>query len=65
MASLGPEQKQAVQTAQREWLQYRDAEKAAFDGVDNDGTLSRVSRAKEVMRVTKEQAERRARLLAR
>jgi uncharacterized protein YecT (DUF1311 family) len=62
---LSPEQKQAVQTAQREWLQYRDAEKAAFDAVDNDRTLSRVSRAKEAMSLTKEQAERLARLLAR
>jgi len=65
MASLGPAQKQSVQTAQREWLQYRDAERSAFDAVDNDGTLSRVSRAKEAMRLTKEQAERLARLLER
>jgi uncharacterized protein YecT (DUF1311 family) len=65
MASLGPAQKESVQTAQRQWLQYRDAERAAFDAVDNDGTLSRVGRAREAMRITKEQAERLARLLSR
>jgi uncharacterized protein YecT (DUF1311 family) len=64
-ASLGQTQKQSVQTAQREWLQYRDAMRAALDATDNDGTLSRVSRAMEAMRVTKEQAERLARVLAR
>jgi uncharacterized protein YecT (DUF1311 family) len=65
MESLNPEQKQAVQAAQRAWLQYRDAEGAAFGAVDNEGTLSRVSRASEAMRLTREQAERLARLLAR
>jgi uncharacterized protein YecT (DUF1311 family) len=65
MASLGPAQKEAVQTAQRQWLQYRNAEGIAFGAVDNDGTLSSVSRAMEAMIITKEQAERLARLLAR
>ena len=65
MASLAPAQKESVQIAQRQWLQYRDAEKAAFNAVDNDQNLSRASLAREAMRITKEQAERLARLLAR
>jgi uncharacterized protein YecT (DUF1311 family) len=65
MEELSPEQKQAVQAAQRDWLQYRDAEYAALNAVDNEGTMSRISRASEAMTLTKEQAERLARLLAR
>jgi uncharacterized protein YecT (DUF1311 family) len=57
MASLSPGQKQAVQTAQRDWLIYRDAQRAAASAVFTEGTMSRITTAIEITNVTKEQAQ--------
>ena len=64
MASLSAVQKQAVQTAQREWLPYRDAQRAAAAAVFTEGTASRIAIAIEITNVTREQAQRLARYLA-
>jgi uncharacterized protein YecT (DUF1311 family) len=64
MASLSSEQKAAVQTAQREWLTFRDAQRAAAAKVFTEGTISRITTASEVNNVTREQAQRLARYLA-
>ena len=64
MASLSPTQKQAVQTAQREWLRFRDAQRTAASEVFTEGTMSRITAAIEITNVTKEQARRLARYLA-
>jgi uncharacterized protein YecT (DUF1311 family) len=64
LASLSPEQRQAVQTSQREWLRFRDAQKAAAAAVFTHGTMSRITAAIEITNTTKEQAQRLARYLA-
>ena len=62
MASLSPTQ--AVQTAQREWLRFRDAQRTAASEVFTEGTMTRITAAIEITNVTKEQAHRLARYLA-
>jgi len=64
MASLSSEQKAAVQTAQREWLAFRDAQRTAAAKVFTEGTISRITTASEINSVTREQAQRLARYLA-
>lgn len=65
MDSLDAPAKAAVQAAQREWLRYRDAQKAAIGAVYMEGTISRITRVIEVNRLTKEQTEKLANFLAR
>jgi uncharacterized protein YecT (DUF1311 family) len=61
IASISPLQKLAVQTAQREWIQYRDAQRAAITALyaaPTAGTVSRINRASAIADLTKEQAQR-------
>lgn len=58
LASLPDEQQNVLRAAQREWLKYRDAQITSINAVYREGTISFISRAEEIMRLTKEQAQR-------
>lgn len=58
MNALNPSQKQTLQAAQREWVRYRDAQKAAIVAIYNEGTISRIEQAMAINDLTKEQAQK-------
>jgi uncharacterized protein YecT (DUF1311 family) len=58
MNKLDPNQKQTLQTAQREWVRYRDAQKAAIVAIYTEGTISRIEQAMAINDLTKQQAEK-------
>ena len=58
MNTLNSDQKQALQAAQREWIKYRDAQKAAIVAIYNEGTISRIEQAMAINDLAKEQAQK-------
>ncbi len=55
--ALSPAQRSAVENAQTAWLKYRDTQSAAIGAVYTQGTISAISRADEVMGLTRSQAQ--------
>lgn len=58
MNSLKGKQKNSVQVAQQLWKKYRNAHTQAVSAVYTEGTIAFISRAGEMMRLEKEQAQR-------